>query len=284
MTLLTSASPAQAKVRKQSSLSAALENNLSTYALAAGAAGVALMACAQPADAKVVVTKTNIAIPINGGIVQIDINGDGQNDFGISAFAFPTQTCTLPAGFAGHGKKSPPLGCPFDDQLVVKPAQAANEVWGAGKSYYQAKFCAAEVARGSRIDRLRPFAAGTVVMYGNEGTSEGHKLCSSVGGTLPRPFLGVKFLDKSGNLHYGWIRVTHDGIRGTINGYAYETTPNVPIIAGESTPAAAASLLAPTDLTPQAAQPATLGHLALGTAGLSAWRRDEEVLATSDAV
>jgi hypothetical protein len=278
MTLPTSSSTAQAKPRKPSSLSTALESNLSTYALAAGAAGVALMACAQPADAKVVVTKTNIAIPVNGGIVQLDINGDGQNDFGISAFAFPTQTCTLPAGLPQHAKQSPPLGCPFNDQLVVKPAQAANQVWNAGKSYYQFKFCAADVARGSRIDRLRPFAAGTVVMYGNEGTSEGHKLCASVGGTLPRPFLGIKFLDKSGNLHYGWIRVTHDGIRGTINGYAYETTPNVPILAGESTPAESASLLAPTDLTPQAAQPATLGHLALGAAGLAAWRREEELV------
>ncbi len=283
MTLPTSTSRTQTKQRKRSALSTALESNLSAYALAAGAAGVALLACAQPAEAKVVVTKTNIAIPVNGGIVQIDINGDGQNDFGISAFAFPTQTCTLPAGLPQHGKQSPPLGCPFDDQLVVKPAQGANEVWNAGKSYYQFKFCAADVARGSRIDRLRPFAPGTVVMYGNEGTSEGHKLCSFVAGT--RPFLGVKFLDKSGNLHYGWIRVTHDGVRdGIISGYAYETTPNKPILAGESTDADEASLLAPTDLAPQAAQPATLGHLALGATGLAGWRREDEVLATSESL
>jgi len=280
MTPPTSPSPAQAKPRKQSALSTALEGNLSAYALAAGAAGVALMAGAQPAEAKVVVTKTNITIPVNGGIVQLDINGDGQNDFGISAFAFPTQTCTLPAGSPRHGKHSPPLGCPFDDQLVITPAQAANEVWGAGKSFYQSRFCAAELARGSRIDRLRPFANGSVVINGVEGTSEGHILCSSLGSTPPRPFLGVKFLDKSGNLHYGWIRLAHDGIRGTISGYAYETTPNVPIIAGESTPAEQAGLLAPTDLTPQA-QPATLGHLALGAAGLAAWRREEDVLATA---
>ncbi len=284
MTLPTSPSPAQAKHRHRSALSTALEGNLSAYALAAGAAGVALMACTQTADAKVVVTKTNIAIPVNGGIVQLDINGDGQNDFGISAFAFPTQTCTLPAGAHQHGKQSPPLGCPFNDQLLVKPAQAGNEVWNAGKSFYQQQFCAADVARGSRIDRLRPFAAGTVVMYGNEGTSEGHQLCPNTGDNPSRPFLGVKFLDMSGNTHYGWIRVTHDGIRGTINGYAYETTPNVPILAGERTPAEAAGLLSPTDLTHRAAQPATLGHLALGAAGLTAWRREEEVLAASDTV
>ena len=67
------------------------------------------------------------------------------------------------------------------------------------------------------------------------------------------------------------------GVRdGIVSGYAYETTPNVPVIAGESTPTDAANSLDP-ELAPQAPQPGTLGHLALGAAGLAAWRREEEI-------
>jgi hypothetical protein len=261
--------------RGRSNLSSTLEKNLSAYALAAGSAGVALLAFAQPADAKVVITKVDIAVPINKGPIQFDINGDGQMDFGLSAFAGPS-TCTFTQARVRHPNERPPLGCPFDDQLLVVPAQAANEVWQAGTSY-GAK-CAADLGRGVRIDRLRPFAAGPLDMYGDAGTSQGFQFCPWKGGTPLKAYLGVKFLDKQGQLHYGWVRVTNSGISATITAYAYETTPNVPILAGESTPAEAAGLLAPTDLAPQTAQPATLGHLALGAAGLAAWRSEEEVV------
>jgi hypothetical protein len=40
-----------------------LEKNLSTYAMAAGSAGVALLAFVQSAEAKIVFTKTDIVVP-----------------------------------------------------------------------------------------------------------------------------------------------------------------------------------------------------------------------------
>jgi hypothetical protein len=265
------------KDRTRSRLNAALEKNLSTYAIAAGSAGVALLACVQPSEAKVVVTKTNIAVPINGGLVQFDINGDGQMDFGLSAKAFPTSTCTFTDGRPKHGKNSRPLGCPFDDRLHVVPAQTANEIWQAGTSY--GTQCAADLGRGVRIDRFRPFAPGVMAMYVNSGTSEGHQFCRWQGGTPPKPYLGVKFLDTDGNLHYGWVRVTNEGISATINGYAYETIPNKPILAGAIAEAGDSTLLAPSDLAPLAPEPATLGRLAQGAPGLAAWRREDDLLA-----
>lgn len=49
-------------------------------------------------------------------------------------------------------------------------------------------------------------------------------------------FLGVKFLigpAPTPNVHYGWIRMKNTGGGyGTLTGYAYETIPNKPIIAG----------------------------------------------------
>jgi hypothetical protein len=264
------------KRRSRSRLSAGLEKNLSAYALAAGSAGVALLACVQPADAKVVITKVDIPVPINAGPVNFDINGDGQNDFGLSAANFPTNTCTearsRPTGKNGRQ----PLGCFFNDRLNVIPVQAANEVWQGGLSFYGGEPCAADLGRGVRIDRLRPFAAGEILMTGDEGTSVGHQLCGSWTQQTNKHYLGVKFLDKESKVHYGWVRIIHDFTRATITAYAYETIPNKPILAGAET-GDEASLLKPSNLPSKSTQPASLGYLALGAVGLSAWRREDEM-------
>jgi hypothetical protein len=281
MALPASPSSAQTKPRKRSVVSTALENNLSSYALAAGSAGVALLACVQPADAKVVITKVDIPVPINAGPVNFDINGDGQNDFGLSAVNFPTNTCT-DARSKPTGKNGlQPLGCFFNDRLNVIPVQAANEVWQVGLSYYGGEPCAADLGRGVRIDRLRPFAAGKILMTGDEGTSIGHQLCHSWTYRTNKHYLGVKFLDKESQVHYGWVRVINDFNHATITAYAYETVPNEPIIAGESTEgtADASMKLAPDSPSGEVAQPASLGFLALGASGIAAWRREGGVLA-----
>lgn len=280
MTLPLTSDTFKATKRTRSPLSAGLEKNLSAYAIAAGSAGVALLACVHPAEAKVVFTKTNIVIPENGGVVQFDINGDGQNDFGLSAFGNTSTTCMFPKGTKKKNRKSPPpLGCPFDDQLHAIPAQAANEIWQAGTSY-GAK-CANDVARGIAIGPGRPFGTGDMVMYADTGTSEGHQFCPWKGQDRLRPFLGVKFLDTAGAVHYGWIRVSVVFVRATIVGYAYETTPNKPLLAGATSGADdEANVVNPSqNLSPQTAKPATLGHLALGSTGLKVWRREQEVIA-----
>ncbi len=263
----------QSTARRRCPLSSVLEKNLSAYALAAGSAGVALLACAQSADAKVVITKVDLPVPINGTPVQFDINGDGQMDFSLSAYA--DGGCSSTSARLKHHNARPPLGCGFfDDQLRVIPAQAANQIWQAGTS--NGYNCAADLGRGVRIDRLRPFAGGAMVMYGDVGTSAGVQFCPWRFHDPPKYYLGVKFLDTGGNLHYGWVRLAVGGISATITGYAYETIPNKPILTGAVAEADEAALT-PSDLTPHTPQSAMLGHLALGAAGLAAWRREEEV-------
>ncbi len=244
-----------------SSLSETLEKNLLAYAAAAGAAGVAVLACTVPAGASVVAKKVNIPIPINGGVIQFDMNGDGQNDFGLSAFASPP--CSTSAALRGEHQR-PPLGCPFNDRVSVIPSQPTNEVWQAGTSYGAA--CAENVAGGVKIGAARPFGAGKLLMAAHSGTSEGHYFCPWQGSPAPRPFLGVKFTDTSGAVHFGWVRVTVNfDNQATITNWAYETVPNRPILAG-----------ARSEKQEQGggADAASLGRLAEGASGVSAWRRD----------
>ena len=104
-------------------LAGKLDKNLVTYALAASAAGVGLMALTQSAEAKVVATSAHIVVPINGGVVQFDVNGDGIPDFGLSAGEFVDTSCC-----AVHPKGRPPLGGIAGGHLKVIQAQPANEV------------------------------------------------------------------------------------------------------------------------------------------------------------
>ncbi len=46
-------------------------------------------------------------------------------------------------------------------------------------------------------------------------------------------YLGLKFIIK-GKDHFGWARLTTTGRIALLTGYAYETIPNKPIIAGKT--------------------------------------------------
>jgi hypothetical protein len=62
-------------------------------------------------------------------------------------------------------------------------------------------------------------------------------------------------------------------------GYAYETIPNKPIIAGATHGPDYDAQPASESIETHTPAPATLGMLALGAPGLSIWRREEEVAA-----
>jgi hypothetical protein len=90
----------------------------------------------------------------------------------------------------------------------------------------------------------------------------------------------LKF-EVGGQKHYGWAELSialnkHGTITAKIEGYAYETIPNKPIIAGKTSGPEGTSgveQLNPASLA--APQPASLAVLALGSPGLSIWRRKE---------
>jgi hypothetical protein len=241
------------RTRTTEELSDSVHRQLNMYALAAGAAGVGILALAQSAEARIVYTPTDQPIPPGFGTgLYLDVNNDGINDFSFVNFYSATSS---------------------NLDLWVSPVAASNEIFSAGASY------AAALPAGVRIGPRGKFHKRAVAVMA-EGNS--HSTCGGPWKKAHSRYLGLKFWVK-GKIHFGWARLNVNcvypkAIRATLTGYAYETIPNKPIIAGKtkgpdevSVEGANATLTAPTP------EPATLGMLAMGSPGLSIWRREESV-------
>jgi hypothetical protein len=265
--------------RDRSLLASALDRNLCSYALAASSAGVALLACAQPAEATVVATQANIAVPINGGLVQIDINGDGIEDFGFSVksyFVCPTSAGRYNGG--AHPRRN--LLCASIGKFSVDPAQAGDEAVAEGR--WEGGVCAAAMGNGLEIGSSRKFVPGNLAMGFFSGISAAGTLACNWVGSHPKHYLGVRFTDSLGGLHYGWVRLAvqqfDNEFSATITGYAYETEVDQPITAGAISGPDHADATQSEGTFPRTTGGATLGRLALGAGGLAAWRREGDAV------
>ena len=234
--------------RKTAELPRSLHQQLNMYALAAGAAGVGLLAAAPPADAKIIYTPAHRVITPKHSF-NIDFNHDGITDFRI---ANSVSACTDFCFF----------------ELRQRPADGNSAVGYT-------------IERGPRS----PFKKGTaamVVARSNVYTSNKTIVYGPWINVKDR-YLGLKFQIK-GNTHYGWarlnVKVGTTTITATLTGYAYETIPNKPIIAGQTKGQDDATVEeSNTALTVPTPEPTTLGVLTLGSPGLSMWRREESAVA-----
>ena len=147
---------------------------------------------------------------------------------------------------------------------------------------------ALDLGRGARIPGHRKFI-GTATLLSQcrgGGCNASHTGTSRIYGlwrNVANRYLGLKF-KINGKTHYGWARLSVKAskmpyeITAVLTGYAYETIPGKAIIAGatkgsdDAEPAASINMPAP----------AALGALAMGAPGLSIWRREESVAATSE--
>ena len=250
--------------RKTANLSESTNRQLNKYALAAGAAGVGMLALARPAEAKIVYTPASIHINNNSG-ARLDFNHDGINDFEITSM---TET------FTTNGRRHRFPEGTRGAFLSVHPLQSPNRVVAARNH------CAAALPNGVKVGRHSPFEPGSsyVQMAWSQGGQSGCPWRP-----VKQAYLGVKFV-VNGKVHFGWARIKRVSGRGfpaIITGYAYETIPNYPIITGKTTgtddvekydPGSGAFLTNPILDTPQ---PASLGMLALGAQGVPLWRRKE---------
>jgi hypothetical protein len=238
--------------RKTANLSDSVHQQLTMYALAAGAAGVGILGFAQSAEARIVYTPTDQQIPPGFGTgLYLDVNNDGINDFSFVNFFSST---------------SSNLG------LWVSPVPASNEIFSAGASY------AAALPAGARIGPRGKFHKRAVAFMA-EGNS--HSTCGGPWKKAHSRYLGLKFWVK-GKIHFGWARLNVNcvypkAIRATLTGYAYETIPNKAIIAGATKGPDAAEPTA--SFNTHNPEPATLGVLAMGAPGLSIWKREELIAA-----
>ena len=213
---------------------------LESYALAATAAGVGILAATSPSEAKVVYTPVHQII--KGGMTYaLDLNRDGVLDFSLLDTVFQgstTSTCRLSVKPArANGAKG------FRTLQGEVPWASALEsgVPIGGRDYFPGRGMAAVFAtRGGGV-----YSVGSWV-------------------NVKRRYLGLKFRI-GGKVHYGWARLdvsaAHGNITATLTGYAYETIPNKAIIAGETK--------GTDDLVPESG---SLGALAAGAPAMSASR------------
>ena len=244
--------PSRRPARAVSPLSAALQYHLNAYALGATAAGVALLATTQQADAEIVFTPANGRIA-NEERLNLDLNHDGVVDFQLLNDLHLSTT-------------------PFGDDLSIKPL-AGNAVWG-GKSN-RVYYFAAALPAGIAINSQAPFQARQLNLAFASLTAFTY-VSGGPWKSARNRFLGLKFLI-NGEVHFGWARLTvlankhKEEVVATLTGYAYETQANTPIIAGQTSGTFSGAVLtapAPSGRT------ALLGLLALGSPGLTAWRRE----------
>jgi hypothetical protein len=231
--------------RKTSKISDSLNRQLNTYALVASAAGVSVLALARASDAKVVYTETH-QVTRAGFPLYIDLNHDGINDFVLRT--------TIYAGSGSFEEGLDPSG------------YRNNAVAGRRFSHSSYFFSAASaLPAGAKIGPKRKFPVRHPLMAVEVFNGVGSHYSdlgpwAGKGKGVRNRYLGLKFA-VHGKVHYGWARLSvtlghhrqYDDMSGTLTGYAYETVPNKPIIAGQTNGP---------DVIP--AQPRTLGELARG--------------------
>lgn len=208
---------------------------LNSYALAAGAAGVSLLAVAEPSAAEIIYTKTHQIIGPNS-TYNLDFTHDGTTDLTIRNKT--SHWC----GMESCGS----LG----SMVVVLPGtnEVVYNVYGA-----------VAMKTGMRIGPASDAFKGAT-----ERMLYGFWLDSFPSGSwinVSDRYLGVMFNIK-GETHYGWARLSVQAVssitfKAVLTGYAYETIANKAIIAGQTKD---------TDDSSEApdSTPGTLGSLALG--------------------
>jgi hypothetical protein len=259
--------------RAPSKLSESVHHQLMMYALAAGAAGVSAIALAPPADAKIIYTKTNTPILVNTPYL-LDLNHDGTTDF---TFLYGE------SNYSNHDFYIKWAG------FIVQGSQITKGFYNSVVTTQPNRFgFAADLPPNAPVWKKRNFASQKEHMAVCEVTRTSlHSSAASSGPwrNVQSRYLGLKF-SISGQIHYGWARLNVKLNKKcnfviTLTGYAYETIPNKLIFTGHTRGPDDISVEEPhAALTLPTSEPATLGLLAMGSPGLSVWRRKERAGST----
>lgn len=275
--------------RKTAKLSESVHQQLNMYALAASAAGVSLLALAQPADGKIVYTHADVILE-NPASFALDLNHDGIVDFYLD----------LHRAVRGRGHSASFLSichrlsfsnCESFNSSTAPNALNAIEI--VANKYY--RFKAAALRAGAEIQSKVRFRNKKAILMGagefydtSSGKSSTQWIAPWVKGGkgVKNRYLGLKFVIK-GKFHFGWARLTvtteKNSFKATLTGYAYETIPGKSIIAGQTNGANDSNVEQPdATLTAPTPEPAMLGALAIGAPGLSIRKREESVASVPD--
>jgi hypothetical protein len=241
--------------RAATNLSHSTRQQLNNYAIAAGAAGVSLLALAPAAEAKIVYTATDQTISTTNA-VQIDLNGDGKVEFDFAATFQATSFGEFSVG-----------------ALFAVASWKPNQILGVAA---QSRNWASALPAGALIGPTRTFVGSRADMaFGGYDRGATLGFCSGPWVNVKHHYLGLRFQIK-GQYHYGWARLDEACLKdgentAVLTGYAYETIPYEPIISGaingpseesgEESLTPGVSAASPISKSPT---PASLGALALG--------------------
>jgi len=242
-----------------SNLPESLYLQLDMYAVAATAAGVGMLALAQPSEAKIIYTPKHVVVAPSQHY-DIDFENNGTADITLGRGAGEGATYVFASGRNG-------VAAQMDNHRFAVAINAGAEISPA-RHFVQSSSFEPTLAVGSAS---------------NESSVKWRGQWADRGQGVKNRYLGVKFTS-GGQVHFGWARVTitiADPTRAAISsvvltGYAYETIPNKPIIAGKTKGTDDANRTGQANIAfPAPPEYATLGLLAMGAPALSIWRRKE---------
>jgi hypothetical protein len=238
-----------------------LQHRLNLYALAAGAAGVSMIALATPSEAEVIYTPAHASLGCKG-TYGIDLNQDGVADFTLQ------NACKVQhVGFYTF----------FSDLISVTPAHQNKVVISSAFNFAAALSSGTKIGEnhGQRAQSNNALMART---YGYNNESQPYYYGPWL--RASSRYLGLEF-QINGETHYGWARLSvkwnHREHLLSIGrtGFAYETEPNTPILAGQTKEEVNANSAEPGNATPARAAQNRLGVLALGATGVPLWRSED---------
>jgi hypothetical protein len=216
------------RTSKPTLVSDALLRQINTYALAAGAAGVAALACAPQAEAAPVCKTLSVSISATNTI-PFNPAGEKFPPFQIAQTTFNTVTS------GSFGEKSV-----WNRGFFTPNSEGANVL--LGKSNFPAALASgASIGPGGNFGKGGSY--GLLFTYGVGSPSHRrHGTVNNHFGNLKLQatnLVGLQFT-QNGNLHYGWARLQITLQKGRIGkataiqylGWGYESTPNTAIAAG----------------------------------------------------
>jgi hypothetical protein len=213
-----------------------LNHHLSQYALAASSAGVGMLALAQPAEARIIYTRTHKMMGPNS---RLSLNFTDHHQFRLIDYIEGSGLLIGGLSIAGRYSHAFPLAtesCRFAAAL------------SAGRTVSSKQF--------PSCDDWRGIPMATAELEQSSFHDDGPWVNAA------GRYLGLSF--GSGAVHhYGWARLNvhvdkqNAEIRAVLIGYAYETIPNKPIITGKTK--------GPDVIT---VEPSSLGALAAGRSKL----------------
>ncbi len=198
---------------------------------------------------------------------NLDLNGDGTTDF------------TIINSHTGPGTGSLVLQSRDNNGVVITPPDAA------ALNPFDEISVNRQLGGGSRVMARSFITTVTGTSFASTFTA-----MSGPWAYAQNKFLGLRFLFPDGSTHYGWARASvafhyTSGLTATIHDWAYEDTPDKPILAGDTIgggpappPPAPPPSPVPPEVNPPSPVPPEVNPLALlarGAAGVEIHLRNQ---------